>query len=449
VTARYFFRLCAVFLLVSAAVWTAGAQNIFEKLVMPGELIEGHAKLEKDCGNCHEAFTRAAQSRLCLDCHKDIARDRQLGRGLHGKRPDASKSNCNRCHTEHKGRTADIVQFDKETFNHAFTSFQLAGSHKQVACESCHKPKAKFRAAPGQCIDCHRQDDKHKGRLGDACQSCHSEERWSQVRTFDHSKTRFPLTGAHVKVACSSCHANEKYKGVPTACASCHQLQDVHQSRYGAKCDSCHQPEKWKTIRFDHSRQTKFPLRGKHASVSCDGCHKGDLYRDKLAMTCISCHKKDDAHKGQLGPNCQQCHNETAWRKKVAFDHDLSRFPLLGKHAIVPCEECHKSTSFKDTPMACVSCHPDEHHQGTLGSNCALCHTPNDWKRWRFDHDKQTSFPLTGAHAGLTCAACHREKNVAKISLPGSCYGCHAGDADHQGNFGRACERCHNTKSFK
>jgi hypothetical protein len=250
-------------------------------------------------------------------------------------------------------------------------------------------------------------------------------------------------------VACSSCHANEKYKGVPTACASCHQLQDVHQGRYGAKCDSCHQPEKWKTIRFDHSRQTKFPLRGKHASVTCDACHKGDLYRDKLAMTCISCHKKDDAHKGQLGPNCQQCHNETAWRKKVAFDHDLSRFPLLGKHAIVPCEECHKSTSFKDTPMACVSCHPDEHHQGTLTSNCALCHTPNDWKRWRFDHDKQTSFPLTGAHAGLTCAACHREKNVTKISLPGSCYGCHAGDDDHQGNFGRACEKCHNTKSFK
>jgi hypothetical protein len=366
-----------------------------------------------------------------------------------GSAPDASKSDCNRCHTEHKGRTADIVQFDKETFNHNFTNFQLAGSHKQVACECCHQPKAKFRAAPGRCIDCHRSSDIHKGRFGDNCESCHSEVRWSQVRTFDHSKTRFPLTGAHVKVACSSCHANEKYKGVPTACAACHQLQDVHHGRYGAKCDTCHQPEKWKTIRFDHSRQTKFPLRGKHASVSCDGCHKGDLYRDKLATTCISCHKKDDAHKGQLGPNCQQCHNENAWRLKVAFDHDLTRFPLLGKHAIVPCEECHKSTSFKDAPMACSSCHRDEHHQGTLGSNCALCHTPNDWKRWRFDHDKQTSFPLTGAHAGLICSACHHEKNVTKISLPGSCYGCHASDDAHQGNFGRACEKCHNTKSFK
>jgi hypothetical protein len=443
------FRLFTAGLAVFTAIWTAGAQSIFEKLVMPGELVQGHAKLEADCGNCHEAFTKTAQSRLCLACHKDVARDRELRRGLHGRRPDALTSNCNRCHTEHKGRTADIVQFDKETFNHAFTNFQLAGGHKLASCEGCHAPKAKFRSAPGRCIDCHKSNDPHKGRLGDACQSCHSENSWSQVRTFDHSTTRFPLIGAHAQVACSSCHANEKYKGIPTACASCHQLQDVHQGRYGAKCETCHQSVKWNTVRFDHSRLTKFPLRGRHASVRCDGCHTGDLYRDKLSMTCVSCHQKDDAHKGQLGPNCAQCHNENAWRKKVSFDHDLTRFPLLGKHSVVPCEECHKSTSFKDTPMACSACHRDDHHQGTLGSNCAMCHTPNGWSRWRFDHDKQTSFPLTGAHAGLTCSACHHEKNVTKVTAPDSCYGCHASDDAHQGNFGRACEKCHNTKSFR
>ncbi len=446
--ARSFLRLWAVPFLVLAAAWAADAQSIFEKLVMPGELVQGHAKLEKECANCHESFTKASQSRLCLACHKDIARDRELGRGLHGKRPDAVKPNCNVCHTDHKGRTADIVQLDKETFNHALTNFPLVGGHKEPACDACHRPNVKFRNAPGQCIGCHKSGDKHKGRLGENCRSCHSEESWTKPRTFDHSKTKFPLTGGHEKVPCSSCHANEKYKGVPLACSSCHQLQDVHQGKYGAKCESCHENTKWKTVHFNHAK-TKFLLRGAHVPLRCEACHTGDLYNDKLGTTCIACHKKDDAHKGQLGQNCLQCHNETAWRKKVAYDHDLTHFPLLGKHAIVPCEQCHKSASFKDTQSACSACHKDEHHQGTLGSKCESCHSPYGWNRWRFDHAKQTEFPLTGKHAEVVCAACHREKGEGKISVPDSCYGCHASDDAHGGSFGRACEKCHNTTSFR
>ena len=184
------------------------------------------------------SFTKGSQSRLCLACHKDINKDRELGKGLHGKRPDAVKPNCNVCHTDHKGRTADVVQFDKETFNHALTNFPLIGGHKEPACDGCHKPNVKFRNAPNQCIGCHKSTDKHKGRLGENCQSCHSEESWAKVRTFDHSKTKFPLTGGHEKVTCAACHPNEKYKGVPLACSSCHQLQDVHQGKYGAKCES-------------------------------------------------------------------------------------------------------------------------------------------------------------------------------------------------------------------
>jgi hypothetical protein len=445
---RFLLRLGAALLLVLAAAATAGAQNIFEKLVMPGELIQGHAKLEKECSNCHESFTKGAQSKLCLACHKDITRDRELLRGLHGKRQDALKPNCSACHPDHKGRTADVVQLDKETFNHALTNFPLNGGHKEPACDACHKPNVKFRNTLGQCIDCHKQADKHKGRLGDKCQTCHSEDSWSKVRTFDHQKTKFPLTGAHEKVLCATCHPNEKYKGVPLVCSSCHQLQDVHQGKYGPKCESCHDSTKWKTIHFNHSK-TKFPLHGAHIPLKCEACHTGDLYKDKLQTTCIACHKKDDPHKGQLGQNCQQCHNENAWRKKVAYDHDLTRFPLLGKHAIVPCEQCHKSQSFKDTSTDCASCHKDQHHQGTLGDKCAACHSPNGWTRWRFDHDTQTEFKLTGKHKGLACGSCHREKTNGKMSVPSSCYGCHQSDDAHSGGFGRACEKCHNTNSFR
>ena len=56
--------------------WAAKSQNIFEKLVMPGPLVDGHAKLEKDCLQCHVPFSRQSQSNLCLACHKEIAADR-------------------------------------------------------------------------------------------------------------------------------------------------------------------------------------------------------------------------------------------------------------------------------------------------------------------------------------------------------------------------------------
>lgn len=429
--------------------WVARAQNVFERMVMPGPLVEGHAKLEKDCANCHEPFARAGQTRLCLACHKQVAADREQSRGFHGRRPEAAKGECRTCHTDHKGRGTDIVQLDRQTLNHAFTDFELKGAHKSARCEGCHLPTVKFRDAPGRCIDCHKKTDPHKGRLGEKCDGCHSEETWRRVKAFDHSKTRFALSGAHEKVACATCHVGERYKDLPVACSSCHAIQDAHRGRYGTKCDTCHTPRTWTAVHFNHAKSTKFPLLGAHAKAKCDTCHKGDLYRDKLTATCIGCHKKDDPHGGQLGTRCAQCHNENGWRQKVSFDHDLTRFPLVGLHAAVPCEACHRTPSFKDAPRACANCHKDDHHAGRLGPQCAQCHNPNSWARWRFDHDRQTRFQLGGAHKGLQCHACHQERIVSRITLNSTCYGCHATDDAHQGSFGRSCEKCHSTTSFK
>ena len=92
--------------------------------------------------------------------------------------------------------------------------------------------------------------------------------------------------------------------------------------------------------------------------------------------------------------------------------------------------------------------HPDQYHEGRLGTNGALCHNPNGFTRWRFDHDTQTRYPLTGAHRGLNCQLCHVTKKVTKIILPTDCYSCDRKDDAHQGSFGQACERCQ-TSSFK
>jgi len=269
------------------------------------------------------------------------------------------------------------------------------------------------------------------------------------VKPFDHSKTKFPLLGAHGNIACATCHIGERYKGLPTACISCHSQQDKHAGRHGDRCETCHSPKKWGMVTFNHDKATKFPLRGGHAKVACERCHTGDPYRDKLAMACVSCHQKDDPHKGQLGSNCGQCHEETGWRQRVAFDHDLTHFPLIGPHAVVRCEDCHRTQSFKDAPQACASCHDDKHHVGRLGANCATCHNPHGWARWRFDHGRQTRYALTGGHQNLQCHACHRETNAVKVSAPTTCYACHSRDDAHEGAFGRACEKCHDTHSFK
>ena len=155
-------------------------------------------------------------------------------------------------------------------------------------------------------------------------------------------------------------------------------------------------------------------------------------------------------HQGQQGSQCEKCHNEESWKGKVRFDHDLTKFPLIGLHAVTPCEECHAQATYKDTPTACVKCHETKDvHKRTLGTACETCHNPNDWRLWRFDHNRQTKFTLDGAHADLSCAACHTQPLQTAEKLPSDCVSCHRDDDVHNGSFGPLCGRCHNTKSFR
>lgn len=424
-------------------------QNVFEKLVMPGPLAKAHQKYEKTCEKCHTPFRRDTQTALCLDCHDKVAADRKQHQGYHSKNPIAAKSECRHCHKEHKGADSDITGLDKSTFDHRQTDFQLKGKHTAAACESCHKAGEAYRKAPTECIGCHKPNDPHKGRLGETCQSCHNEDTWKKTSPFDHSKTKFDLVEAHRKVTCIKCHADEVYKGVPTKCSGCHNLQDVHKGSYGARCETCHTPKTWKTIRFDHDRDTKFPLKGGHKTSKCEACHLDNIYTVKLSTKCSGCHGRQDPHKGSLGSDCAKCHNETAWHARVTFDHDLTRFPLIGLHSAVGCTACHRTKTYRETPQRCEACHADKHHQGRVGSACAQCHTPNGWNRWIFDHARDARFELTGAHRSITCHSCHKAREGKRVSAPKDCIACHSQNDVHQGAFGSACENCHTTDSFR
>ena len=178
-------------------------------------------------------------------------------------------------------------------------------------------------------------------------------------------------------------------------------------------------------------------------------CHKTTDYR-KTPKDCFSCHEKDDKHQGQEGKACADCHDEKAWKPAPRFDHGLVPFPLLGKHAKVECKSCHADAKFKDARIACVACHAkDDKHRKTLGTLCEQCHNAKSWKAWTFDHDKRTRFPLDGKHEGVACSACHDKPFDGRVVTSSQCVACHARDDVHQGSYGRACQQCHVTSSFK
>jgi hypothetical protein len=195
----------------------ARADDIFDRLLSPGPLSREHQKLEQNCKNCHKPLDKSAQTKLCRDCHKEISKQIDAQRGYHGKDQRARTAACRTCHTEHKGRNATITSFDRDVFNHDLTEYPLVGGHRKVACASCHKTGAKFAAASVNCVDCHKSDDPHRGRLGPACATCHSEQGWKPTR-FNHEKTRFPLRGKHAEATCQSCHPDQRFQKTPTNC---------------------------------------------------------------------------------------------------------------------------------------------------------------------------------------------------------------------------------------
>ena len=425
------------------------ADNV-ETALMPGQVIEGHAKWEEDCAKCHKRFDKGAQNALCQECHKDIRKDVEQKQGSHGRFKE--QLDCKSCHTEHKGRAENIAPMTDQTFDHERTDFPLKGAHanaKKVECKACHKSKAKYRDAPSDCYACHKKDDKHKENLGPACADCHTEKNWKDTAAkFNHDKTRYPLRGKHVDAKCQDCHANERYKNTPMDCYSCHKKDDKHKGQEGTKCEECHDDRSWKKSPFDHNK-SRFPLMGKHAKIECKQCHLTPAFKD-APLDCYACHKKDDKHKGAYGEKCESCHAENDW-KTITFDHDLhSKYPLRGRHITTKCESCHKGHLYKDTtPVACLACHKkDDKHKGQFAEKCETCHTERNWKVLLFEHDHDTKYPLRGKHRTTKCESCHKGP-LYKDPTPVACLACHKKDDKHKGQFADKCETCHTERNWK
>lgn len=386
------------------------------------------------------------------------------------------------------------MRFEETTFDHAAAGFVLTGKHTSIPCARCHTPKnikdadvqkilsafphRTFLGLASTCVSCHQ--DRHRGTLGTQCQSCHSTQAWLPVTTFDHTTTRFALTGQHASVACARCHTEliSRKKDQPLVfstkpfddCKPCHT--SPHRQRLTAlKCQSCHSTVGWMTALsqpFDHTR-TAFPLVGKHATVSCQQCHSlaGHAPFAQAFLlpheTCMSCHR--DYHRGQFAKtsanDCTRCHTERVFKPSTfTFEHHKrTRFPLTGAHGAVPCSQCHQGRNgveaeFQFASLKCEACHQDQ-HRGQFASvmtelSCAMCHSTLEWNIQAFNH-AQTRFPLVGKHTAVPCVQCHKERLVGGVKvmqyqgIPGDCQACHPDvHADQFAKEGRtACSACH------
>ena len=286
---------------------------------------------------------------------------------------------------------------------------------------------------------------------------------------FDHNKTHFPLRGLHAEVSCTRCHVSLIFANVGSKCADCHA--DIHKGQFGADCARCHTVRGWQILLQNvRGHENRFPLVGAHAALTCDDCHKGAAVSQfqGLSTDCIACHTQQfqqasfPNHQAAGFPaTCQACHNMDSWNW-ASFDHfKFTGFALTGVHATLDCAACHGSGNFQVASTACLGCHLKDftgttnpnHAQAGLPQDCAICHNTSNWTTVTFDHNRYTSFALTGAHVSLACTQCHVGGKYA--GTPRDCASCHLADYQKTTDpkhvavgFPKDCSICHTTASW-
>jgi hypothetical protein len=321
------------------------------------------AHVKTDCVGCHAFPIKWAQPRrTCTSCHADPHGGQFAAKG------------CPECHTTAAFRPSTI-----EASTHDAFGFSLRDAHRRTACSECHKSGV-FVGIATACAACH-PDPRHRGRFGTNCERCHDATTWSHTPAFDHRSTGFVLERGHAKVTCVQCHGQNGLalvgRAAPTACATCHATP--HDRYFPSTCTSCHSTAAWRAVaRFDHDR-TAFPLELRHSTLHCGACHDAKR-KPPIQRNCRSCH--GDPHRGSNSWECEDCHRPDRWRI-IRFDHDLTDYPLTGRHRLTGCGQCHTNPSWTGVRTDCVACHGfDRPNDSTHATefHCEDCHTTSRWQ---------------------------------------------------------------------
>ena len=429
----------------------------------------GWVGLERTCVTCHEDIHHGRLGTACADCHtttdfKTIARGKfdheRTKYPLRGRHRTVA---CEKCHN--------------------FSAGTVVSSPHFASCTDCHRDAhagtATLAGRIVDCASCHVVDDW----------------RPATYTVAQHRLAKYPLEGRHQEVKCAACHAKNP-PGVPAAqlgtagvwmrpvavkCRDCHG--EDHGSQLatrpdGGACSVCHSVEGWTPSTFTAARHEtlRLKLEGRHAAIPCAACHgpdrkglpplppaqvlgKADVAFKVKEIECAACHV--DPHDGRY-PRCLDCHGVRTFRPSAVdiATHKRYKFSLDGAHAAVSCVDCHSemkhpaSTSslvlarwafprllFAAPKNGCEGCHENPH--GTQfaaradrrggGGACDACHGTDAFRpAARFDHNRDATFSLKGAHENVPCDRCHTTSTgpggkavVVYRPVSGKCEACH------------------------
>jgi hypothetical protein len=426
----------------------------------------------RECSNCHVDPHKGRMTGKCIDCHVtrgwDVVDKRDFNHAatrypLRGKHvavecaachgPNLSKkdppfANCASCHADvHNGEARiggastdcaachRVERFAPSTFTvaqHRTSAYPLDGKHATVKCAACHTAvtvsvagvstrSARLRMPSAKCTDCHV--DAHAGQLADrlgqgACEACHvvGGFRPSTFSVAQHAALRLPLEGRHGQVDCAACHAPSR-KGLPPFAST----PALGTAQVGLRL----------------------------SEVSCEACHV-DVHAGRFATRGAS----------SVTGGCGACHGSVTFHPSTVdvVSHDRFALKLEGAHRAVPCVQCHAELGgkhatntllltaanaprlpFGATRTTCVSCHATPHGEQFASRKdkgaCEGCHGVEAFApATKFDHDRNASFKLQGAHAKVACAGCHKSvRGPGGAMLPqyrgvsSKCESCHGG----------------------
>ena len=319
---------------------------------------------------------------------------------------------------------------------------------------------------------------------------------------FDHLKTGFPLTGAHVQLPCESCHIQGIFKGTPKKCETCHtpgsriQTTTFKPSNHIPTilgCVQCHSSTaSWSVARFSHagvaigqcaqchngSITTGKPTNHLVTTASCDSCHRTTTWMSAgfnhigvAPGTCATCHGVSATGKPSnhipTTLSCDACHAMNGTFANSTFTHSAVQGVLPGQ-----CANCHngsftsmnalgKPSGHVATTASCDSCHTGFasftaatfDHTGVSPGQCSTCHTQGG---------SGMAKPSNHIPTTLSCDLCHTtggsfststfSHTAAQGVVPGQCSTCHNGSYDQWNALGKpsnhvtttaSCDSCH------
>ena len=218
--------------------------------------------------------------------------------------------------------------------------------------------------------------------------------------SFDHVKTGFPLTGAHVTLPCETCHVQGTFKGTPKKCAACH-------------------------TRGSRIQTTTFKSSNHIVTVqACDQCHTSTA---SWSVAFFS-------HTGVIPHQCSQCHNRSIAKGKPA-NHTPTN---------APCDTCHRTTTWMSASFT---------HVTVMPGSCTTCHIPGGSGLAKPSNHIPTNLPCDACHTtGGSFTTSRFTHSATQGVMPSQCSTCHSGSFTSMNALGKSsghvvtsasCDQCH------